>query len=111
MVQRKKRAKARRGKSASRGKARKTKSALGKAAKRTAARSKPRKSLAAKAKSKRARAKNGARRALPTKKPSTPTVVDAIEEPASGATVITDVEAAQVREPSADPEQPAEDQN
>jgi hypothetical protein len=108
------RATARRGKSASRGNARKTsKSARGKAAKRTVARSKLRKSLAAEAKSKRARAKKVARRrkALPTKKPSTPTVVDAIEEPASGAMVVTDVEAAEVREPSADPEQPAEDQN
>jgi hypothetical protein len=113
MVQRKKRATARTAKSAARGKARKTsKSARGKAAKRTVARSKPRKSLAAKARSKRAGAKKVAwkRKALPTKKPSTPTIVNAIEEP-GGATVVTDVEAAEVREPSADPEQPAEDQN
>jgi hypothetical protein len=39
------------------------------------------------------------------------TVVNAIEEPASGATVVTDAEAAELREPRADPEQPAEDQN
>jgi hypothetical protein len=113
MVQRKTRATARRKKSAARGKARKTsKSARGKAAKRTIARSKPRKSSAAKAISKRAGAKKVARRrkALPTKKPSAPTVVNAIEEPASGATAVTDVEA-EVREPSADPEQPAEDQD
>jgi hypothetical protein len=81
--------------------------------KRTVARSKPRKSLAAKAISERAGAMKGARRrkALPTKKPSAPTVVNAIEEPTSGATVVTDVEAAEVREPSADPKQAAEDKN
>jgi hypothetical protein len=114
MVQRKKRATARTGKLAARGKARKTsKSARGKAAKRTVARSKPRKSLAAKAKSKRVGAKKVVRkrRALPMKKPSASTVVNAIEEPASGATVVTDAEAAELREPRADPEQPAEDQN
>ena len=60
MAQRRKRATARRGKSAARGKARKTSnSARGKAAKRTMARSKPRKSLA-KAKPKRAGAKKTA---------------------------------------------------
>jgi hypothetical protein len=115
MAQRKKRAAARRGKSTARGKARKTsKSARGKAAKRTVARSKPRKSLADKAKFKSAQAKKVARRRTAlttTKEPSTPTVVDAIEEPASGTTVVTDVEAAEVREPSADLEQPAEGQN
>jgi len=115
MAQRKKRATARRGKSAARGKARKTSnSARGKAAKRTIAKSKPRKSLA-KAKPKRTGAKKVTRRkAQPMKPPSTPAVetaiVDAIEEPASGAIVVTEVEATEVREPSADPEQ-TEDQD
>jgi hypothetical protein len=110
MAQRKKRPTARRGKSAARGKARKTSnSARRKAAKRTIGRSKPRKSLA-KAKLKRAGAKKVTRRkAQPMKPPSTPAVetaiVDAIEEPASGAIVVTEVEATEVREPSADPEQ------
>jgi hypothetical protein len=67
--------------------------------------------LAAKAKSKRGGAKKVARRtkALPTQKPSAPTVVNTIEEPASGATVVTDVEATEAQESSADPEQPAEE--
>ena len=111
MAQRKKRATARRGKSEGRGKARKTSnSARGKAAKRTIARSKPRKSLA-KAKPTRAGAKKVTRsKARPMKPPSTPAVetgiVDVIEEPASGAIVVTEAEAKEVREPSAGPEQP-----
>jgi hypothetical protein len=112
MAQRKKRATARRGKPATRSKTRKTsKSARGKAAKRTVARSKPRKSSAAKAKSKRAGAKKVVRKrkALPTQQPIAPTVVNAIEVPASGTTVVTDVESTEARESSADPEQPAED--
>ena len=44
------------------------------------------------------------------KPPSTPAVetgiVDVIEEPASGAIVVTEAEATEVREPSAGPEQP-----
>jgi hypothetical protein len=110
MAQRKKRATARRGKSAARGKARKTsKSARGRAAKGTVATSKQRKSLA-NAKPKRAKAKKVAGRRKPMKPPSTPAVetgiVDVIEEPASGAIVVTEAEATEVREPSAGPEQP-----
>jgi len=110
MAQRKKRPTARRGKSAARGKARKTsKSARGRAAKRIVATSKQRKSLA-KAKPKRAKAKKVAGRRKPMKPPSTPAVetgiVDVIEEPASGAIVVTEAEATEVREPSAGPEQP-----
>jgi hypothetical protein len=110
MAQRKKRPTSRRGKSAARGKARKTsKSARGRAAKRIVATSKQRKSLA-KAKPKRAKAKKVVGRRKPMKPPSTPAVetgiVDVIEEPASGAMVVTEAEATEVREPSAGPEQP-----
>jgi hypothetical protein len=110
MAQRKRRATARRGKSAARGKARKTSnSAREKVAKRTIPRSKPRKSLA-KAKPKRAGVKKVTRRkAKPMKPPRTPAVetaiVDATEEPALGTIVVTEVEATEVREPSAGPEQ------
>jgi hypothetical protein len=49
------------------------------------------------------------------KPPSTPAVetgiVDVIEEPASGAIVVTEAEATEVREPSAGAEQPEENQD
>jgi hypothetical protein len=68
------------------------------------------KSALAKAKPKRAKAKKVAGRRKPMKPPSTPAVetgiVDVIEEPASGAIVVTEAEATEVREPSAGPEQP-----
>jgi hypothetical protein len=101
MAKRKKRAAARRGKAATRGKARKpAKSVRGKTAKRTSARATPRKRVT-KAKSKRAVAKTVA--------PTVETViVDMIEEPVPGVMVVTEFEATGIRGPNAKPEQPKE---
>ena len=101
MAQRKKRAAARRGKAATRGKARKpAKSVRGKAAKRTSARATPRKRVT-KAKSKRAVAK----KVVPTVET---VIVDMIEEPVPGVMVVTEFEATGIRGPNANPEQPEE---
>jgi len=101
MAQRKKRVAARRGKAATRGKARKpAKSVRGKTAKRSSARATPKKRVT-KAKSKRAVAKKVA--------PTVETViVDMIEEPVPGVMVVTEFEATGIREPNANPEQPKE---
>jgi hypothetical protein len=99
MARRKKRAAARRGKAATRGKVRKPgKSVQGKAAKRTSARATPRKRLT-KAKSKRAVAKN----VVPTVET---VIVDMIEEPVPGVMVVTEFEATGIRGPKAKAEQP-----
>jgi hypothetical protein len=113
MAQRKKQAAARRGKAATRGKARKAaKPVRGKTAKHTTARAAPRKRVT-KAKSKRAVAK----KAVPTKakrpKPAGMTsvetvIVDIIEEPVPGVVVVTEFEATGIRGPNANPEQPEE---
>ena len=93
MAKRKKRAAARKGKAATRGKARKpAKSVRGKIAKRTSARATPRKRVT-KAKSKRAVAKK-----------------DLIEEPIPGVMVVTEFEATGIRGPNAKPEQRKESQ-
>ena len=101
MAKRKKRAAARRGKAATRGKARKpAKSVRGKTAKRTSARATPKKRVT-KAKSKRAVAKKVA--------PTVETViVDMIEEPVPGVMVVTEFEAMGIRGPKAKPVQPKE---
>jgi hypothetical protein len=101
MAKRKKRAAARGGKAATRGKARKpAKSVRGKSAKRTSARATPKKRVT-KAKSKRAVAKKVA--------PTVETViVDIIEEPVPGVMVVTEFEATGIRGPNAKLEQPNE---
>ena len=101
MAQQKKRAAARSGKAATRGKARKpAKSVRGKTAKRTSARATAKK-RATKAKSNRAVAKKVA--------PTVETViVDMIEEPVPGVIVVTEFEATGIRGPNANPEQPEE---
>ena len=99
MAQRKKGVAARKGKAATRGKARKpAKSVRGKAAKRTSARATPRK-LVTKAKSKRAVAKKG----VP---PVETVIVDMIEELVPGVMVVTEFETTDIRGPNANPEQP-----
>jgi hypothetical protein len=103
MAQRKKRPTVRKGKSTARRKARKpSKSAQGRSAKRTVARAIPRKRLA-KAKLKRG-AKKARRRVKVVKAPSTPAVetvvVDVVEEPVPGLTVVTEFEATEVRDES-----------
>ena len=108
MVQRKKRATLK-AKSTARAKARKaSKSARGKAANRTVAKPTPKKRLA-KPEPKRAGAKKVARKKVRSRKlPSTPAVqtvvVDVIEEPVPGVTVVTEFEAIEVREPSTGPD-------
>jgi hypothetical protein len=101
MAKRKKRAAARRGKVATRGKARNpAKSVRGKTAKRTSARATPKKRVT-KAKSNRAVAKKVA--------PTVETViVDMIEEPVPGVMVVTEFEATAIRGPNAKPDQPKE---
>jgi hypothetical protein len=101
MAKRKKRAAAHRGKAATRGKARKpAKSVRGKTAKRTSAKATPKRRMT-KAKSKRAVAKKVA--------PTIETViVDMIEEPVPGVTVVTEFEATGIRGPNAKPEQSEE---
>ena len=111
MAQRKKRPTARKAKPTARRKARKpSKSARGRPAKRTVARAIPRKHLA-KAKLKRG-AKKARKRVRAVKPPTTPVVetvlVDVIEEPVPGVTVVTEFEATEVREAGAAPEQPEE---
>ena len=101
MAKRKKRAAARKGKAATRGKARKpAKSVRGKTAKRTSARATPKKRVT-KAKSKRAVAK----KVVPTVET---VIVDMIEEPVPGVMIVTEFEATGIRGPSAKPEQPKE---
>ncbi len=101
MAQRKKRVAARKGKSATRGKARKpAKSVRGKAAKRTSAKATPRK-RPTKAKSKRALAK----KVVPTVET---VIVDVIEEPVPGVMVVTEFEATGIPGLNANPEQPEE---
>ena len=109
MAQRKKRPTTRKGKSIARRKARKpSKSARKRPAKRTVPRATLRK-RSAKAKLKRG-AKKARKRVSAMKPPTTPAVetvvVDVIEEPLPGVTVITEFEATEVREAS--PEQPEE---
>jgi hypothetical protein len=114
MAQRKKRATVRKGKSTARGRTRKaSKSARAKAVKRTVAKPTPRK-LSAKAKPKLVGAKKVARKkGRSMKPPSSPAVetltVDVIEKPVPGVTVVTEIEATEVRERSA--EQPEESQD
>ena len=100
MTQRKKQAAARRGKAAKRGKARKpAKSVRGKTAKRTRA----------KAKSKKRATKTKKRAEAKTMVPKAETVVvDIVEEPVPGVTVVTEFEATEMRGPSTNPEQPEE---
>src|ERR1022692_5204007 len=101
MAQQKKRAAARSGMAATRGKARKpAKSVRGKAAKRTSAKATPRKRVT-KAKSKRAVAK----KVVPTVEP---VIVDMMEEPVPGVMVVTEFEATRIRGPNAKLEQPKE---
>src|ERR1022692_2527432 len=101
MAQQKKRAAARSGMAATRGKARKpAKSVRGKAAKRTSAKATPRKRVT-KAKSKRAVAK----KVVPIVET---VIVDMIEEPVPGVTVVTEFEATGTRGPNVKPEQPKE---
>ena len=101
MAQQKKRAAARSGKAATRGKARKpAKSVRGKTAKRTSAKATPRKRVT-KAKSKRAVAK----KVVPTVET---VIVDVIEEPVPGVMVVTEFEATAIRGPNANPEQSEE---
>jgi hypothetical protein len=97
MAQRKKRVAARKGKSATRGKAhRRAKTVRNKAAKRSRAKMAPRKQVT-KAVSKRAVANKVA--------PTVETViVDMVEEPVPGVTVVTEFEATRVRNPKATPE-------
>ena len=111
MAQRKKRPAIRKGKSITRRKARKpSKSARKRPAKRTVARATPRK-RSAKAKLKRG-AKKARKKVRAMKPPSTPVVetvvVDVIEEPVPGVTVITEFAATEVREAGAGPEEPEE---
>jgi hypothetical protein len=111
MAQRKKRPTARKGKSIARRKARKpSKSARKRPAKRTVPRATLRK-RSAKAKLKRG-AKKARKRVSAMKPPTTPAVetvvVDVIEEPLPGVTVVTEFEATEVREAGASPEQPEE---
>ena len=99
MAQRKKRPTARKAKPTARRKARKpSKSARGRPAKRIVARAAPRKRFA-KAKLKRG-AKKARKRVRAVKPPSTPAVetvvVDLIEEPVPGVTVVTEFEATEV---------------
>jgi hypothetical protein len=114
MAQRKKRAAVRKGKSTPRGKTRKaSKSARAKAAKRTIAKAMPRK-RSAKAKPKLVGAKKVARKkGRSVKPPSSPAVetltVDIIEEPVPGVTVVTEIEATEVREPSAEQQEESQD--
>ena len=103
MAQRKKRPTVRKGKSTTRRIARKpSKSARGRPAKRTIARAVPRKHLA-KAKLKRG-AKKARKRVRAVKPPTTPVVetvvVDVVEEPVPGVTVVTEFEATEVRDES-----------
>jgi hypothetical protein len=111
MAQRKKRPAVRKGKSIARRKARKpSKSARKRPVKRTVARATPRKRLA------KVRLKRGAKK--PRKKmramkpPSAPAVetvvVDVIEEPLPGVTVITEFEATEEHEVSGATEEPEE---
>jgi hypothetical protein len=115
MAQRKKRPTVRKGRPTTRRKARKSSmSARGRPAKRSVARAMPRKRLA-KAKSKRGGAKKVARKKVRAMKPSsTPAVetvvVDVVEEPLPGVTVVTEFEATEVREGTAALEQPEESQ-
>ena len=96
MAQRKKRVAARKGKPATRGKARKpAKSVRGKAAKRTSAKATPRKRVT-KAKSKRTTVK----KLVPTVET---VIVDMIEEPVPGVVVVTEFEATGIREPKSNP--------
>ena len=113
MAQRKNRAAARRGKAATRSKARMgTKPVRGKRAKSANAKAGPGK-RATKPKSKRAVAK----KAVPTKarRPRPPNtmsveavIVDMIKEPVPGSVVVTESEATGMRGPNAIPEQPEE---
>jgi hypothetical protein len=109
MAQRKKRPTARKGKSIARRNAHKpSKSARKRPAKRTVARATPRK-RSAEAKLKRGAKK--ARKKVRAVKPPTvveTVVVDVIEEPLPGVTVVTEFEATDVREAGAAPEQPEE---
>ena len=103
MAQRKKRPTVRKEKSATRRKARKpSKSARARPAKRIVARATPRKRLA-KAKGKPA-AKKARKKVGAMKPPTTPVVetvvVDVIEEPVPGVTVVTEIEATEVRDVS-----------
>ena len=94
MAKRKKQAATRRGKAATRGKARKlAKSVRGKKAKRISARAKPKKRVP-KAKSKRAVAK----KVVPTVET---VIVDMIEEPVPGVMVVTEFEATGITGPKA----------
>jgi hypothetical protein len=113
MAQRKNRAAARRGKAATRSKARmRTKSARGMSAKSATARAASGKRVT-KAKSKRAVAKKAvpikARRPKPPSTTSVETVImDMIKEPVPGVVVVTELEATGMRGPNAIPEQPEE---
>lgn len=84
-----KRAKLRRGNSATRGKARRSKAAQGQAKKRTVAKAQP----------KRAPVKKAARRVKqPVVAPAVETtVIDAIEQPAPGVITVTEIEETEVR--------------
>lgn len=114
MAQRKKRQTVRKGKSIARRKARKpSKPARGRPAKRTVAKAIPRKRLA-KARPKRVEAKKARKKVRAVKPPTTPVVetvvVDLIEEPVPGVTVVTEFQATEVGEPTAAPKQPEEGQ-
>jgi hypothetical protein len=100
MAQRKKQAAARKRNAAMRGKARKpAKSVRGKTAKRTSA----------KAKSKKRATKTKKRAVAKTMVPKAESVVvDIVEEPVPGVTVVTEFEATEIRGPNAKPEQSEE---
>jgi hypothetical protein len=109
MAQRKKRPTVRKRKSITRRKARKpSKSVWKRPAKRTVARPTPRKRVA-KAKLK-GEAKKARRRVRAVKPPITPetVVVDVVEEPIPGVTVVSEFEVTEVREGGAEPEEPEE---
>ena len=113
MAQRKNRAAARRGKTATRSKARmRTKPARGKRAKRATARAAPEKRVT-KAKSKRAAAKKAV--PIKAKRPKLPNttsvetvIADIIKDPVQGVVVVTEFEATGIRGPNASPEQTEE---
>jgi hypothetical protein len=111
MAQRKKRPAVRKGKSIMRRTARKSsKSARKRPVKRIVARATPRKRSA------KAKLKPGAKKARKnvrgTKAPSAPlvetAVIDTVEEPVPGVTVVTEIEATEVREAGAGLEEPEE---
>ena len=102
MAQRKKRPTVRKGKSTARRKARKPSKSAQRSAKRSVARATPRKYLT-KGRLKRVAKKVARKKVKAMKPPSTPAVetvvVDVIEEPVAGVTVVTEFEAKEVREP------------